>query len=71
MSPPVYFGTLLLFAGSILAVFAMKYFTRSMEARARIASDKDHEARFAGLESELVRLSAAVSRIEKLLNEVE
>lgn len=71
MSTPAYFATIALIVGTILAVFGMKYFSASIAARARIAGERNHDARLAAMEAEIARLSASVGKIESILKEVE
>lgn len=71
MSPQVYFSTIALIVGTILAVFGMKYFAAWTTARARIVDAHNHDARLAAMEAEITRLSASVGKIESILKEVE
>ena len=85
MSEPVYFTTLILFFGSIVTIFALRYFAMSKQARAKIASDEAYRAlaekavgaqsqsaqAFAALQTDLSALKASVAAVEKVLKTVE
>lgn len=71
MSTPAYFATIALILGTILAVFGMKYLSAWTAARARIAGERNHDARLAAMETRIEGLSASVEKIERILKEVE
>jgi len=85
MSTDVYFITLLLFFGTILLVFAMKYFSAAFSARARIASDaayralveqataaqSENQAALAAIQADLAKLATSLAAVEKILKQVE
>lgn len=78
MSTPVYFVTLSLFMGTVVIIFAMRYFSSLTQAKARIAQEHSYremaeQASTAQAEtaSMLEDLKARVTRIETILKEVE
>jgi len=85
MSTDVYFVTLLLFFGTILLVFAMKYFSAAFSARARLANDTayrtlveqamaaqlESQASLAAMQADLAKLAASLAAVEKILKQVE
>jgi len=78
MSAPVYFLTLSLMLGTVLAIFAMRYFSSLTQARARIAQELSYRemaeqstAAQAEAASTLEDLKTRIARIEAILKEVE
>ncbi|OYU69607.1 MAG: hypothetical protein CFE28_06095 [Alphaproteobacteria bacterium PA2] len=78
MSTPVYFLTLSLFMGTVVIIFAMRYFSSLAQARARIAQELSYRemaeqssAAQAEAATTLGDLKARIARIEAILKEVE
>lgn len=85
MSPTVYFLTLCLILGTILAVFGMKYFSAAARARAGGATDEayralaekavtaqaENAASLAAISGELSNVIARLGAVEKILKDVE
>jgi len=78
MSTSVYFLTLSLFVAMVLVIFAMRYYSSLMQARARLAQELSYRemaeqssAAQAETASTLGDLKARVARIEAILKEVE
>jgi hypothetical protein len=78
MSAPVYFLTLSLMLGTVLAIFAMRYFSSLTQARSRIAQELSYRemaeqstAAQAEAASTMEDLKARIARIEAILKEVE
>jgi hypothetical protein len=69
------------FVGTVLLVFAMKYFSAVFQARARIANDAMYRAlaekavaaqsELSAIRAELAKLAASVAAVEKILQQVE
>ena len=85
MSPGIYFLTLAVIFGTVLAVFGMKYFSAVFAARARLANDEayralaekaaaglaENQATLGAIRGELAALSASLAAVEKVLKQVE
>lgn len=85
MSPVVYFASLSLIFGTIIAVFGMKYFSAAFAARARISSDESwkklaessaaaqsgNETALNAIRADVSRLAASLEAVEKILKQVE
>lgn len=85
MSAPVYFATLGLFFGTILAVFAIRYYSISQQAKSRLAQEMafrdiaakatadqaDNAAAVTAIHATLTDIAARLAAIEKILREVE
>ncbi|GIG61362.1 hypothetical protein Lfu02_57340 [Longispora fulva] len=67
MSAPVYFATIGLFLGTILAIFAMRYRAVTSSARAAQAASLD----VAAVQASLDDIAARLGTIEKTLKEIE
>ena len=84
MSAPVYFATIGLFLGTVLAIFAMRYLSAALTARARIAAESGYqtlaersvaaqaqnEAALATIKAELATVTASLAAVEKILKQV-
>jgi hypothetical protein len=84
MSAPIFFTTFALFLGTVLLIFAMRYVSAAITARARIAAENSYralaeraiaaqaqnEAALAGVKAELATLSASVAAVETILKQV-
>jgi hypothetical protein len=85
MSAPVYFSTIGLVLGTILAIFAMRYYSASLQAKARLARDQayheiaaravadqaDNAAAVTAIQASLAEVATRLGAIEKILKEVE
>ena len=85
MSENVYYITLAVMFGTAFAIFAMKYISAALQARARIKGDtayrdlaeKNLSAQFnittslALIEAELAKVMQRLGALEKILKEVE
>lgn len=85
MSPTEYFLTLGIFFGTILLIFAMRYYSAVQQAKARLANDQAYQEmadRAAGSQAEtasavtaiqatLADVATRLSAIERVLKEVE
>ncbi|MDB5676260.1 MAG: hypothetical protein JWM65_3242 [Sphingomonas bacterium] len=85
MSEKVYFITLALLFGTILAVFAFKYVSAAVQARAKgandenyralaqraVAAESEHAASVATIMTELTQVGARLGAIETILKQVE
>ncbi len=85
MSGPVYFASLALLFGTILAVFAFKYGSAALQARAHgnndesyralaqraVAAESEHAAALATIMAELNHVGARLGTIETILKQVE
>lgn len=85
MSAPVYFATIGLILGTILAVFAMRYHSVTQRAKARLAEEQTHRelaakatavqadtaAAVTAVQATLADIAARLGAIEKVLKEVE
>jgi hypothetical protein len=85
MSAPIYLITLLLFFGTIAAIFAMKYVSAAVAARARGAAEADYralaeravalqaetQAALAALQGDVAKLAASLAAVETILKQVE
>jgi hypothetical protein len=84
MSTPVFFNTFALFLVAMLAIFAMRYASAVLTARARLASESSYKALaeqaaalqtqnaavLVGVKAELAALSASVASVEHILKQV-
>jgi phage shock protein A len=84
MSTPIFFTTLALLLGTVLLVFAMRYVSSVLTARARLAAENSykalaeravalqaqHEAALTGVKAELAALSTSVAAVENILKQV-
>jgi hypothetical protein len=84
MSAPIFFTTFALFLATVLLIFAMRYVSAAITARARIAAESGYqalaekavalqaqnEAALAGVKTELAALSASVAAVETILKQV-
>jgi uncharacterized membrane protein len=84
--PPlwVYFLTLAILMGTILAIFGMRYFSAAVAARARLANDEayralaekaaagqaENQASLGAIRAELASVSASLAVVEKVLKQV-
>ena len=85
MSTEVFLTTLSLIFGTILLVFAMKYFSTVLAARAKLANDdslrtlaqqavaaqSENRATLSSMRDEIAKLSASLAAVEKILRQVE
>jgi hypothetical protein len=85
MSAPVYFTTIGLFLGTILAIFGMRYRSAVQQAKARLAHDQayreiaakavaeqaDTATAISAIRVSLADIAARLGTIEKVLKEVE
>ena len=85
MSEPLYLISIGLIFGTILAIFAMKYFSSVRQARARIAiensyrelaqkavtTQSDNSASLSAIRSELTEIKSRLGAVERILKEVE
>ncbi|HEY2345847.1 MAG TPA: hypothetical protein VGH80_08180 [Xanthomonadaceae bacterium] len=85
MSTTVFLTTASLIFGTILIVFAMKYASAVLAARAKLANDDDlrklaqnavatqseNQAALSAIRDELAKLGATVASVEKILKQVE
>ena len=85
METGVYFLTMGVIFGTILAIFAMKYVSAAFAARARLANDEayralaekataglaENQASLGAIRGELASLSVTLAAIEKVLKQVE
>ncbi|MES2899481.1 MAG: hypothetical protein V4723_07105 [Pseudomonadota bacterium] len=85
MSEPVYLTSIIIFFGTIIAIFAIRYRSLNHQASARLANDEAYRklaekailaesataAALADLQSTLAEVRLRVSTIEKVLKEVE
>lgn len=85
MSEPIYIFTLIVFFGTILSVFALRYIALTKQARARLENDESYRelaARVVQTQAEtaislgainatLAELRTRVAGLEKVLKEVE
>ena len=85
MSPQVFLLTISIFFGTILLIFAMKYFSAMQQAKARLASDEAYRqlaaqasaaqaeanARLVAMEATLALVNNRIASVEKMLKEVE
>ena len=84
MSSPVFFITILLFLGTILIVFGMKYASAALAARSRAQSETGYRelaeraaafqsksaASLASIEADLAAVLARLTSVEKILKDV-
>ncbi len=84
MSTPVFFTTVCLFLGAAVLIFAMKYVSSALSARARIAAEgayqalaeravaaqAQNEAALAAIRAELGAVSTSLAAVEKILKQV-
>lgn len=84
MSTAVYLMSLTFLFGTIVAIFAMKYFSAAFAARARIAGDTAYrtlaekalaqqsksEASLSAIKAELAKLAASLGAVETILKQV-
>jgi hypothetical protein len=84
MSSTIYITTLCLFLGTIALVFALKYVSAALAARARIAGDTayrtlaeqavaaqaENQASLSVVQAELTKVSASLAAVEKILKQV-
>lgn len=70
MSAPVYFATIGLFLGTILAVFGMKYYFASQQAKARLAHDQAYREMAAKAVADQAATATAISAIQASLADV-
>ena len=84
MSTPVFFTTLGLFLGTVLLIFAMRYASAVLAARAKVAAEgayqalaekavglqAQNEAALASIKAELDAVSASLASVEKILKQV-
>lgn len=84
MSTGIYLTTIGLFFGTILIVFAMKYISVAVSARARIASDEAYKAladkavalesqsaaALAAIQADVAKLKVTVTSVEEILRKV-
>lgn len=84
MSTANYLITISLFLGTIMVVFAMKYFSAAFAARARARADEayrtlaekatateaENGASLAAIRAELASVAASLAAIEKVLKQV-
>ena len=77
MSESIYFITIALFLGTLLAIFAMKYLTNAYQAHARIKDDSAYKAlaeKAAAAQSEsataLADIQARLASVENILKAV-
>jgi hypothetical protein len=84
--PPlwVYFLTLAILIGTILAIFGMRYYSATVAARARLANDEayralaekaaaglaENQASLGVIKGELATVSASLAAVEKVLKQV-
>jgi hypothetical protein len=85
MSEKVYFITLALLFGTILAVFAFKYASAAIQARAKggnddnyralaqraVAAESEHAAAVSAIMTELKQVATRLGAIETILKQVE
>lgn len=85
MSTPVYFVTICLLLGTVLAVFGMRYFSAIQQAKARLANDDAYRriaetaaaaqsetaGSLAAIQATLADVGARLTAVEKILKEVE
>jgi hypothetical protein len=85
MSEKVYFITLALLLGTILAVFAFKYASAAIQARAKgandenyralaqraVAAESEHAASVTAIMAELKQFGTRLGAIETILKQVE
>ena len=85
MSVPVFFSTIGIFFGTIVAVAAMRYFSAIRQAKARIAHDQayrdiaakavadqaDTAVALSDIQATLADLAVRLGGIERVLKEVE
>jgi Tfp pilus assembly protein PilO len=85
MSAPVYFATIGLFLGTILAVFAMRYIAATQQAKAQLARDQAYReiatkavadqaetaAALSAIQAATAQIHARLAAVEKVLKEVE
>lgn len=85
MSEPLYLISIGLIFGTILAIFAMKYFSSVRQAQARIAIENSYREltqkavttqsesaeSLSALRSELAEIKSRLGAVEKILKEVE
>jgi hypothetical protein len=70
MSAPVYFATIGLFLGTILAVFAMRYYSVNQQAKSRLAQEMAYRDIAAKATAEQVDATAAVTAIQATLTDI-
>lgn len=85
MSSAIYLASLCILFGTIIAIFAMKYFSAAFAARAKIANDKSwselaekavavqtqSQSTLSAIRGELASVSASLAAVEKILKQVE
>lgn len=84
MSTTVFFATQIIMFGTVLTIFAMKYFSATRQAQARIAADdayrklaeksasaeSDSAAALVAIRADLADAKSRLAAIEKVLKEV-
>lgn len=85
MSEPLYLISVGLMLGTVIAIFAMKYFSSVRQAQARIAiensyrelaqkavaAQSENTASLSAIRAELAEIKSRLSAVEKILKEVE
>lgn len=85
MSTGIYFVTVAVIFGTVLAVFGMKYFSAAFAARARLANDEayralaekaaaglaENQTTLGAIRSDLAAVAASLAAVEKVLKQVE
>jgi Tfp pilus assembly protein PilO len=85
MSAPVYFATLGLFLGTVLAVFGMRYLAAVQQAKAQLTHDQayreiatkavadqaDTATAISAIQASMADVETRLAAIEKVLKEVE
>jgi hypothetical protein len=80
----VYLLTICLPLGTVLLIFAMKYFAAAFQARARLANDEayrllaqtaatvqlENQAALAAIRADLSKVTASLAAVEKILQQV-